>query len=196
MGSFLFYPQTRADCFLSADSRSLFFIRRFRRFSQIMASCLAAARPFTPPVFFADWGRFSQIVFVSCEVAKFFYPQISQILADYGVVSCRCAAIHAAGFFRRLGQILQIVFVSCEVAKFFLSADFADSRRLWRRVLPLRGHSRRRFFSQIGADSHRLWRRVLPLRGHSRRRFFSQIGADSHRLWRRVLPLRGHSRRR
>ncbi|MDD4540266.1 MAG: hypothetical protein PHT80_14735, partial [Lentisphaeria bacterium] len=38
---------------------------------------------------------------------RLFYPQIPQISADYGVVSCRCAAIHAAGreafFFSREG---------------------------------------------------------------------------------------------
>ncbi|MGI5924709.1 MAG: hypothetical protein ACOX9E_12270 [Lentisphaeria bacterium] len=34
-----------------------------------------------------------------CAGGEFFYPQISQIHADYGGLSCRCAAIHAAGFF-------------------------------------------------------------------------------------------------
>ncbi|MGI5925351.1 MAG: hypothetical protein ACOX9E_15505, partial [Lentisphaeria bacterium] len=75
--------------------------------------------------FFADWGRFSQIVF--CLVRRrevFFYPQISQILADYGVVSCRCAAIHAAGFFADWGRFSQIVFCLMRRREGFLSADF------------------------------------------------------------------------
>ncbi|NLE55179.1 MAG: hypothetical protein GX617_09600 [Lentisphaerae bacterium] len=40
--------------------------------------------------------------FVSREGAKTrrrrFYPQITQMNADYGGMSCRCAASHAAGF--------------------------------------------------------------------------------------------------
>ncbi|MGI5922368.1 MAG: hypothetical protein ACOX9E_00320 [Lentisphaeria bacterium] len=99
-----------------------------------MASCLAAARQFTPPVFFSRAG------------AKFFYPQITQIVADYGVVSCRCAAIHAAGFFshaparsffiRRLRRLSQIMASCLAAARPFTPPVFypqikADSRRLF-----------------------------------------------------------------
>jgi hypothetical protein len=38
-----------------------------------------------------------------------FYPQIPQIVADYGGLSCRCASSHAAGCF----------FVSREARRFF-----------------------------------------------------------------------------
>jgi hypothetical protein len=43
-------------------------------------------------------------VFLSADCAggEFFYPQIAQIHADYGGLSCRCAAIHAAGFFSQI----------------------------------------------------------------------------------------------
>ncbi|MDQ0290041.1 hypothetical protein [Oligosphaera ethanolica] len=189
------------------------FIHRFRRLSQIMASCLAAARQVAPP----GWGNFcltrrregAKKTFLSTDSAdcrrlwrrvlplrgksrrreegakarrRRFYPQIPQIVADYGVVSCRCAASRAAGMgkflphakarrreedvfihrFRRLSQIMASCLAAArQVAtpgwgnfcltrrregakKTFLSADSADCRRLWRRVLPLRGKTRRR----------------------------------------------------
>jgi len=63
--------------------------------TQILAACLAAARQSTPP------GEVAK-AFVSREGAKarrrLFYPQITQINADFGGLSCRCAAIHAAGW--------------------------------------------------------------------------------------------------
>jgi hypothetical protein len=34
---------------------------------------------------------------------RLFYPQITPISADYGGLSCCCAAIHAAGFFADWG---------------------------------------------------------------------------------------------
>ena len=43
--------QITADCRCLSRRCEGFFIRRFRRFTQIMAACLAAARQFTPPVF-------------------------------------------------------------------------------------------------------------------------------------------------
>jgi hypothetical protein len=87
----VFYPQI-------APAGS-FFIRRFRRFTQIMAACLAAARQFTPPVFLPIKADSRRLLCLSRAGGEFFYPQISQIHADYGGLSCRCAAIHAAGFF-------------------------------------------------------------------------------------------------
>jgi hypothetical protein len=41
-------------------------------------------------------------------------------------MSCRCAAIHAAGFFRRLGQILADCCCLTRMSEGFLSADYAD----------------------------------------------------------------------
>ncbi|MDQ0290919.1 hypothetical protein [Oligosphaera ethanolica] len=80
-----------------------------------MAACLAAARQVTPPAlrryFVSREGaktrsfcgpRLAVGFFVSREGAKArrrrFYPQITQMNADYGGMSCRCAASHAAGF--------------------------------------------------------------------------------------------------
>jgi hypothetical protein len=60
-GFFRRLGQILADCCCLTRMSEGFFIRRFRRLSQIMAACLAAARQFTPPVFFADWGRLTQI---------------------------------------------------------------------------------------------------------------------------------------
>ncbi|MGI5922640.1 MAG: hypothetical protein ACOX9E_01715 [Lentisphaeria bacterium] len=44
---------------------------------------------------------------------RFFYPQIPQIDADDGGLSCCCAAIHAAGFFAVIAHsLITYVFAS------------------------------------------------------------------------------------
>jgi len=69
-----------------------------------LAACLAAARQFTPPVKRRERSVAHGLpwaFYVSREGAKtrrrHFYPQIPQINADFGGMSCRCAAIHTAG---------------------------------------------------------------------------------------------------
>ncbi|MGI5924372.1 MAG: hypothetical protein ACOX9E_10550 [Lentisphaeria bacterium] len=82
-----------------------------------------------------------------------FYPQISPIHADYGGLSCRCAAIHAAGFFCGLGQITadcrclsrrrevfypQITPISADYGACLAAGFFAD----WGRLAQIAGVSR------------------------------------------------------
>jgi hypothetical protein len=57
----------------------------------------------------------------SREGAKLFYPQITQINADWGVMSCRCASSHAAGFFADWGRFSQIgVCITAKARSFFI----------------------------------------------------------------------------
>ncbi|MGI5922746.1 MAG: hypothetical protein ACOX9E_02265 [Lentisphaeria bacterium] len=124
-----------------------FFIRRLRRFTQIMAVCLAAARQATPPVF--------------CQ----------QIKADSRRLVCVSRAGAKVGFFiRRLRRFTQIMAVCLAAARqatppvFYpqitpIGADFF----FWG------GYPQ---ITPIGAD---FWRPVLPLRVKSRRRFLQVI---------------------
>ncbi|MGI5923550.1 MAG: hypothetical protein ACOX9E_06370, partial [Lentisphaeria bacterium] len=64
-------PRRRGVFLVSCEG---FFIRRCRGLSQIMASWLAAARQATPPGCVFSFTR------------RFFYPQMSRIVADYGVM--------------------------------------------------------------------------------------------------------------
>jgi hypothetical protein len=68
--------------------------RFFRRLGQILADCRRRG------VFFIRRFRRLAQIFLGG------YPQIPQISADYGGLSCRCASSHAAGFFPKLRQIL------------------------------------------------------------------------------------------
>ena len=81
-----------------------------------------------------------RVIFASREGAKarrrLFYPQITQINADFGVVSCRSAAIHAAD---------RELFCEGEEGPWALPPPRAPPlSHLGQPVLPLRGNSRRR----------------------------------------------------
>jgi len=71
----------------------------------------------------------------------FFYPQIPQISADYGGLSCRCAAIHAAGFKALFLPYAKAIYSHAKARR----REEDKGREEWRLVLPLRGNSRRRF---------------------------------------------------
>ena len=100
-GYFLLSPSL---CVFLARRREVFFIRRFRRLSQIMAACLVAARQVTPPDVFwphAKARRFLSADFAYCR--RLWRPVLS---------------LHAKP--RR-----RVFFCLTRGAKVFLSADLA-----------------------------------------------------------------------
>jgi hypothetical protein len=128
-----------------------FFIRRLRRLSQIVfwgAVWCWDGLPVCPCFLSADCADSRRLFFgglfgvgMACLSALVFYPQIAQIRADYFLVGClvlgwpACLPLFSIRRLRRLPQIIFWWAVwrrdGLPVCPCFLSADCADSRRLF-----------------------------------------------------------------
>ncbi|MGI5923619.1 MAG: hypothetical protein ACOX9E_06720 [Lentisphaeria bacterium] len=177
--------------FLSHAQARRFFIRRFRRLAQIMAACLAACAAIHAAGFLQIGADFRRLVCVSRAGAKVFYPQIPQISADYGGLSCRLRGNSRRRVFADRGRFSQIgVCLTRRCEDFFI--------RRFRRFSQIMAACLAAGFLQIGADFRRLvcvsragakvFYPQIPqifadygglscrLRGNSRRRFFADWG--------------------
>ncbi|MDQ0289926.1 hypothetical protein J3R75_002033 [Oligosphaera ethanolica] len=192
-----------------AKARRRLFFRRFRRLSQILAACLAALRQSTPPVIRREsvggGPGGARCFFLTRRregAKKTFFPQIPQIIADFGGRSCRFAAIHAAGKKARRveadlggGRCFYLTRRREGAKKTFfpqipqIIADFGGLSCRFA-AIHAAGNKARRVEADLGGG------RCFYLTRRREEDFFSADSADYRRFWRPVLPLCGNPRRR